>query len=153
VKFGTHVNLGLCLPQGHMKKLQLWAHTIRQFILNRVINGHRDRLLQGAPPADFTDALLQHLESDPDLTWQHAIFELEDFLGGHSAVGNLIMLILAVVVKYPEVSTRFFLSVLQQCSSILQQISYISFKWESLAFLTGVFCLIIHFGRFERMQI
>jgi cytochrome P450 family 307 subfamily A len=91
-----------------MKKLQHWAHYIRQFILNRVINEHRERLQQGAPAADFTDALLQHLENDPELTWQHAIFELEDFLGGHSAVGNLIMLTLAVVVKYPEVSLIYF---------------------------------------------
>ncbi|XP_059477628.1 cytochrome P450 307a1-like [Neocloeon triangulifer] len=92
--------------QGHMKQLQQWAHNIRQFILTRVVAAHRERMQQGGPASDFTDALLQHLESDPELTWQHAIFELEDFLGGHSAVGNLIMLTLAAVVKYPEVGAK-----------------------------------------------
>lgn len=90
-----------------MKKLQHWAHSIRQFILQRVVEQHRERLQKGAAATDFTDALLMHLESDPELDWQHAIYELEDFLGGHSAVGNLIMLTLAVVVMYPEV--RFFI--------------------------------------------
>jgi cytochrome P450 family 307 subfamily A len=102
------------LYQGHMKKLQHWAHSIRQFILRRVIEQHRERLQKGGTATDFTDALLLHLESDPELTWEHAIYELEDFLGGHSAVGNLIMLTLAVVVMYPQVSTS---SIIQKAKS------------------------------------
>ncbi|XP_065339920.1 cytochrome P450 307a1-like [Cloeon dipterum] len=96
----------LPIYQGHMKKLRNWAQSIRQFILTRVINAHRERLMLNPEPLDFTDALLQHLENDPDLTWQHALFELEDFLGGHSAVGNLIMLVLAAVVSNPEVGKK-----------------------------------------------
>ena len=59
-----------------------------------------------AEPRDFTDALLMYLEEDKNLSWEHIIFELEDFLGGHSAVGNLTMLILAEVVRHPEVGER-----------------------------------------------
>lgn len=90
----------------HMKKLSTWASDIRQFILSRIIDERRATLDYGAPPRDFTDALLMHLEEDPNMNWQHIIFELEDFLGGHSAIGNFVMVTLAAVVKHPEVAKR-----------------------------------------------
>lgn len=93
---------------GHMKQLRTWATDIRSFILERIVNGHRSNLdLANGVARDFTDALLLHLESpDTGLSWDHVIFELEDFLGGHSAIGNLAMLVFAQVVKNPEVQTR-----------------------------------------------
>lgn len=87
----------------HLNTLSDWAHEIRQFILERIIEEHRVTLDRDSPPRDFTDALLMHLEQDPSMNWQHIMFELEDFLGGHSAVGNLVMLVLAAVVHHPEV--------------------------------------------------
>lgn len=91
---------------GHMKKLSMWAAEIRQFILARIIDEHRSTLDPNSPPRDFTDALLMHLEDDPNMNWQHIIFELEDFLGGHSAIGNLVMVTLAAVVRRPTVVER-----------------------------------------------
>lgn len=91
---------------GHMKKISNWACEIRQFILSRIIDKHRLSLDLNGPPRDFTDALLMHLEEDPNMNWQHIIFELEDFIGGHSAIGNLVMVTLASVVKHPEVAKR-----------------------------------------------
>lgn len=90
----------------HMKKISNWATEIRQFILSRIIDKHRSTLDYNSPPRDFTDALLMHLEEDPNMNWQHIIFELEDFLGGHSAIGNLVMVTLAAVVEHPEVAKR-----------------------------------------------
>lgn len=90
----------------HMRKLSHWSHDIRQFILSRIIEEHRKNLDPNTPPRDFTDALLMHLEDDPNMNWEHIIFELEDFLGGHSAIGNLVMVVLAAIVKYPEVSKK-----------------------------------------------
>ncbi|KAL0269797.1 UNVERIFIED_CONTAM: hypothetical protein PYX00_007407 [Menopon gallinae] len=90
----------------HMKRLRNWSREIRQFILSRIIDHHRNTLDWSAPPRDFTDALLLHLEKEDDLNWQHIMFELEDFLGGHSAIGNLVMLTLAAIVKNPEVGAR-----------------------------------------------
>jgi len=34
----------------------------------------------------------------------HVLFELEDFIGGHSAVGNMIMLALSMVATRPHVA-------------------------------------------------
>lgn len=90
----------------HMKKLSHWASEIRQFILARIIDDHRTTLDPNSPPRDFTDALLMHLEEDPNMNWQHIIFELEDFIGGHSAIGNLVMVTLSEIVQNPEVGKR-----------------------------------------------
>ncbi|XP_050313864.1 cytochrome P450 307a1-like [Anthonomus grandis grandis] len=90
----------------HMNKLSQWAADIREFILARIVQDHINTLDYHAPPRDFTDALLIHLQEDPNMEWQHIIFELEDFIGGHSAIGNLVMMILASVVKYPRVAKK-----------------------------------------------
>jgi cytochrome P450 family 307 subfamily A len=70
------------------------------------VDRHRRTIDSSAEPRDFTDALLIHLREDPNLSWEHIIFELEDFLGGHSAIGNLTMLALAAVARNPEVGER-----------------------------------------------
>jgi cytochrome P450 family 307 subfamily A len=90
----------------HMNKLTFWATEIRKFIMENVIEEHLRNINYDAPPEDFTDALLQNLKADPKLNWQHILFELEDFLGGHSAVGNLIMLTLLCMIKFPRVKKK-----------------------------------------------
>ncbi|XP_046489538.1 cytochrome P450 307a1-like [Neodiprion pinetum] len=94
--------------ENHMNRLRTWATDIRSFILEKIVNVRRSRLdPKNEVPRDFTDALLLHLDSpDTSLSWDHVIFELEDFLGGHSAIGNLVMLVLAHVVRHPEVQAR-----------------------------------------------
>nr|CAD7406546.1 unnamed protein product [Timema poppensis] len=92
--------------QGHMKKLAQWSIQIRQFILSSIIEEHQQTINLSEEPRDFTDALLMHLEEDPNMNSQHIIFELEDFLGGHSAIGNLVMLSLAAVARNPDVAMR-----------------------------------------------
>lgn len=92
--------------KNHMEKLSDWAKQIRHFILSRIIKNHRESLDYSAPPKDFTDALLIHLEEDKNLSWDHIIYELEDFLGGHSAIGNFVMLLFAAIVKHPEVGLK-----------------------------------------------
>lgn len=89
--------------KGHMDLISTWSHTVRQFILSHIVERHRKTMDCSAEPRDFTDALLMHLEEDKNMNWEHIIFELEDFLGGHSAVGNLTLLTLAAVALHPEV--------------------------------------------------
>lgn len=99
----------------HLAKLAGWTRDIRRFVHERVVE---DRLQKSAAkeggeptsnegaPKDFTDALLAHLRDDPSLTWHHILYELEDFLGGHSAVGNLAMLVLTAIVRHPQVGKK-----------------------------------------------
>lgn len=85
----------------HMQQLMSWGADIRQFILKHIIEEHRQSLDKSSL-RDFTDALLSHLDDNENnvtvdkerqqqLDWNHVLYELEDFLGGHSAIGNLLM--------------------------------------------------------------
>lgn len=111
---------------GHMRKLSNWSTQIRKFMMDAVIskrssyaravaeasNGAGDRIRDdddhgandGQEPTDFTDALLMSLQKEPRLKMDHVLFELEDFIGGHSAVGNMVMLTLSMVATRPHVA-------------------------------------------------
>lgn len=98
------------------KRLHLWTSEIRDFILDKIVNPRRGKYDENIGQLDFTDNLLIQLESpDSDLTWEHIIFELEDFIGGHSAIGNLAMIIFAYAVIYPEVQKK----IQDECDEVL----------------------------------
>lgn len=91
----------------HMQQLSKWGTDIREFILQNIIDEHRSTLDKNSP-RDFTDALLLHLETESEaskaaLNWNHVLYELEDFLGGHSAVGNLLMRAIGAMCLNPDV--------------------------------------------------
>lgn len=76
--------------QSHMQKLETWAQNIRKFILKRVINTREEKLrTQAESEDDFVDALLRSLSNEENFTSDTIIYMLEDFLGGHSAVGRI----------------------------------------------------------------
>lgn len=93
--------------KSHMDKIVNWSSTIRKFILNRIINDREQNIDLEEPEKDFTDALLKSLISDQkNVSRDTIIYMLEDFIGGHSAIGNLVMLALVYVVRYPEIGRR-----------------------------------------------
>lgn len=95
------------LYKSHMDKIANWSSTIRKFILNRIINDREQNIDLEEPEKDFTDALLKSLISDQkNVSRDTIIYMLEDFIGGHSAIGNLVMLALVYVVRYPEIGRR-----------------------------------------------
>nr|QUH22253.1 cytochrome P450 307a1 [Megoura viciae] len=113
---------------GHMRKLSKWSTQIRRFIMEKIVSKRSSyakavaAALEGASdrshndnnyaaddddnqePTDFTDALLMSLRKEPRLKMDHVLFELEDFIGGHSAVGNMVMLALSMVATRPHVA-------------------------------------------------
>ncbi|XP_049539772.1 cytochrome P450 307a1 [Anopheles darlingi] len=90
----------------HLNKLGRWSAEIRDFILERIVNEREQTLGEEEPERDFTDALLTSLREDPSVTRDTIMYMLEDFLGGHSAIGNLVMLALGYIAKHPEVGER-----------------------------------------------
>jgi cytochrome P450 family 307 subfamily A len=75
----------------HMKKLESWAKTIREYILDQVIDDRVATLHERSEDDDdFTDALLRSLSKEQNVTKDTIIFMLEDFLGGHSAIGEFV---------------------------------------------------------------
>ncbi|KAJ0169509.1 hypothetical protein K1T71_015096 [Dendrolimus kikuchii] len=90
----------------HMDKLTNWSQDIRTFILSRIVEQREENLDTEAPEKDFLDGLLKVLREDPTVDRNTIIFMLEDFLGGHSSVGNLVMLSLTAVARDPEIGKK-----------------------------------------------
>lgn len=92
--------------RNHMKRLSSYSTDIRSFILSRIIDQREGKLNLDEPEHDFTGALLKSLANDPEVDRNTILFMLEDFLGGHSAISNLVMLILGYMALYPEIGER-----------------------------------------------
>lgn len=90
----------------NLNNLSSWSTDIRHFILERIVNEREQNLDVDEVENDFTDALLKSLIEDPTVTRDTIIYMLEDFIGGHSAIGNLIMLTLGYIAKNPEIGRR-----------------------------------------------
>jgi cytochrome P450 family 307 subfamily A len=74
--------------QSHMKNIESWAKSIREFILERIIDERLEKLQERSEEdEDFTDALLRSLSKE-NVTKNTIMFMLEDFIGGHSAIGE-----------------------------------------------------------------
>ena len=87
----------------HLNKLRQWANDIRKFLSFEIIENRIRTIDIHSAASDFTDALLLLLEDDDTVNLQHILFELEDFVGGHSAIGNLVMIMINEVIKNPDV--------------------------------------------------
>lgn len=94
------------LYKNHMEKLSNWSQDIRSFILSRIVEQRETNLDVDAPEKDFLDGLLRVLRDDATVDRNTIIFMLEDFLGGHSSVGNLVMLCLTAVARDADVGKK-----------------------------------------------
>lgn len=92
--------------KNHLEKLSSWSQDIRTFILSRIVEQREMNLETDGPEKDFLDGLLRVLHEDPTVDRNTIIFMLEDFLGGHSSVGNLVMLCLTAVARDPDVGRK-----------------------------------------------
>lgn len=107
----------------HVNKIMHWSTTIRKFILERVINEREQTLDIEENEKDFTDALLKSLAEDKNVSRETIIFMLEDFIGGHSAVGNLVMQALTYIAQYPKIAARIQQETDQICFGAERKIS------------------------------
>ncbi|XP_053962921.1 cytochrome P450 307a1-like isoform X1 [Anastrepha ludens] len=90
--------------RNYINKITHWSITIRCFIMNRIIKEREQ--FKNQSEDDFTDALLKSLIEDMNVSRDTIIFMLEDFIGGHSAVGNLVMLTLMYLAKHRNVAKK-----------------------------------------------
>jgi cytochrome P450 family 307 subfamily A len=97
----------------HMAQMKQWSHEIRGFMEKHIVDDRLSRRRQGLvseeESGDYVEALLEHIEDQNQeklLTHDSAMFALEDIVGGHSAVANLLVKALAFVATRPEVQTR-----------------------------------------------
>lgn len=84
----------LPLHAKHLSQLAAWSHEIRDFMTDGIIQQRLDSWDQASnPDKDYVDELIGHVRGNaqPAMTWDTAMFALEDIVGGHSAVGNLLV--------------------------------------------------------------
>lgn len=111
----------------HLENLDKWAKYVREFLTKTVLAERNayiramalergevpnlnyeddDNDIQEQEPKDFTDSLLMNLLKEPELTLENVQYQLEDFIGGHSAIGNMTMLGLSMVALFPDVARK-----------------------------------------------
>lgn len=95
------------LHQKNLAKMSGLAHQIRDFVLDKIFENRYDNF-NNEEPADYVESLIQYFKNQEanELTWDEALFALEDIIGGHSAVGNFLIKLLGFLVKEPEVQKR-----------------------------------------------
>lgn len=98
----------LPLHSSLLSQMSNWSHEIRKFVLESIIENRVELWSEGQEQADYVDALIDHTRSErqPAMSWNTALFALEDIIGGHAAVGNFIVKMLAYVATRPEVQKK-----------------------------------------------
>ncbi|XP_037078397.1 cytochrome P450 307a1-like [Pollicipes pollicipes] len=94
---------------GALKNLEDLSVDIRHFINEEIISHHKESF-DVENPRDFVDMLLKRMQgedgSHEQISEVTALYELEDFIGGHSAVGNIIMQTITQIARNPEVMRK-----------------------------------------------
>ncbi|KAL0123159.1 hypothetical protein PUN28_007648 [Cardiocondyla obscurior] len=93
------------LHQRNMTRMANWSHGVRKFMESNVIGDRLTCWKSVIPEEDYVDCLINHIKtvSEPKMTWDMAMFALEDIIGGHSAIGNFLVKILGYLVTRSHV--------------------------------------------------
>ncbi|XP_044260126.1 cytochrome P450 307a1-like [Tribolium madens] len=89
----------------NLKRVNGITHKIRDFVLEQIIESRFDNFDPQSEPDDYVESLIKYVKSgeSPDLSWDSALFALEDIIGGHSAVANFLVKLFAFLAKEPQV--------------------------------------------------
>ncbi|XP_012289084.1 cytochrome P450 307a1-like [Orussus abietinus] len=96
------------LHRRNMAKMAHWSHKIREFVNENIIEERYSGWSKSVLETDYVDCLVNYVKMDrkPRLSWDAALFALEDIIGGHSAVGNLMVKVLGFLVSEPAVQKK-----------------------------------------------
>ncbi|XP_076240960.1 cytochrome P450 307a1 [Calliopsis andreniformis] len=99
--------LPFLMPLHHrnMARMSHWSHEIRKFVIENIINDRVNNWNGLMPEKDYVDCLVNHVKSDmePQMSWNTALFVMEDIIGGHSAIGNLLVKVIGFLATQPDV--------------------------------------------------
>ncbi|KAJ9587320.1 hypothetical protein L9F63_019147 [Diploptera punctata] len=97
----------------HLAQIGEWGHEIREFMMKEIVSSRFDDWTPEQEEEDYVDALISHVREakQPIMNWDTAMFALEDIVGGHSAVANFLIKILAYIVTKPEVQRQIQMEV------------------------------------------
>ncbi|KAA0183894.1 Cytochrome P450 CYP307A2 [Hyalella azteca] len=93
----------------HLKNVKGLANNIRSFILKEIIEPQMNATNPDKTKNVLEGLLSNHLNTDGQevsMDWSNMLFALEDLLGGSSAIGNVMLRILAMVSQNPDVQKK-----------------------------------------------
>lgn len=99
--------LPFLMPLHHrnMARMAHWSHEIRRFVIKSIISDRVNAWNGVVPEKDYVDCLINHVKSrsEPQMSWNTALFVMEDIIGGHTAIGNLLVKVLGFIATRPNV--------------------------------------------------
>nr|XP_034180823.1 cytochrome P450 307a1-like [Osmia lignaria] len=99
--------LPFLMPLHHrnMARMAHWSHAIRKFIIENIISERLNNWNGTVPENNYMDCLINHVKTDaePHMSWNTTLFVLEDIIGGHTAIGNLLVKVLGFLATRPWV--------------------------------------------------
>ncbi|KAG5875208.1 hypothetical protein JTB14_016986 [Gonioctena quinquepunctata] len=96
------------LHRKNMQRMNRLTQKIRDFVEDVIIENRFEEFNFQSEPNDYVESLIHYVKSgqSPDLSWDSALFSLEDIIGGHSAVANFLVKLFAFLVKEEEVQKK-----------------------------------------------
>lgn len=93
--------------QSHFNEIKQWTQFIREFTTDLVSDRYSKWEL-GRESNDYIDTLIDSIrrKEDKEIDLDIALFSLEDILGGHSAIVNFLMKVLAFIATKPDVQRK-----------------------------------------------
>ncbi|KAK1124207.1 hypothetical protein K0M31_006582 [Melipona bicolor] len=99
--------LPFLMPLHHrnMARMAHWSHEIRRFVIKNIISDRVNAWNGVVPEKDYVDCLINHVKSgtEPQMSWNTSLFVMEDIIGGHTAIGNLLVKVLGFIATRPDV--------------------------------------------------
>ncbi|KAF2363508.1 Cytochrome P450 [Trinorchestia longiramus] len=95
--------------RSHLKSVKGLACNIRSFILKEIIEPQMGNVNPDKKKNVLEGLLSNHYNTDDkevSMDWSNMLFALEDLLGGSSAIGNVMLRILAMVSQNPDVQQK-----------------------------------------------
>lgn len=92
----------------HLEKMNKLAREVRKFVLEYIIEDRYEALIAEDEPQDYVECLIKEVRygEDSDFSWNTALFALEDVIGGHCAITNFLVKVLAYLVKEPQIQKK-----------------------------------------------
>lgn len=93
--------------RSHFNEIGKWSKFIREFT-TEIVNDRYSRWEPGRENSDYIDTLIDTIcgEEDKEINLEIALFSLEDIIGGHSAIANFLMKVLAYIATKPDVQRK-----------------------------------------------
>ncbi|KAH0547489.1 cytochrome P450 307a1-like [Cotesia glomerata] len=106
--------------RNNIKKIVQATHDIRKFVVQRIVADRKQNWIPkntdesesggfvNQEQGCYLDNLIEHIQTNgsPQMTWDNALYALEDIIGGHAAIGNFLVKIFGYLVTHQHIQKQ-----------------------------------------------